>query len=187
MGKKIKWILAIVLFPIVIFYLFTKWILIYIKKAIYRAYLSRIDIQKIDAIDGWEFEELIEQIFAIMGFKITRTPKTKDYGADLIIKYKKLTFAVQCKLYYKHNVGNSAIQEIATAREYYQTDGAIVITNSYYSKPATKLANTVGVQLLDRMSLINILQRLKYREKQPLDIIDISILNHDNLHRIISK
>ena len=187
MGKKIKWILAIVLFPIVIFYVFLKHIYNYLKKLYTRSYLSSLDVSLIDTLDGWEFEELIEQIFVVMGFKVIPTPKTKDYGADLIISYKKIRIAVQCKLYYNHNVGNSAIQEIATARDYYKTDGAIVITNSFFSKPATKLADTVGVQLLDRNSLIDILVRLKYREKNPLDIIDIFTLNQDNLHRIISR
>ena len=92
MGKKIKWILAIAFFPIVIFYVFLKHIYNYLKKLYTRSYLSSLDVSQIDTLDGWEFEELIEQIFLVMGFKITHTPKTKDYGADLIISYKKIPF-----------------------------------------------------------------------------------------------
>ena len=57
-----------------------------------------IDFSKVDELSGVEFENLLLDKFAAMGFKAESTPKTGDFGADLIVENKEGTrIIVQCK------------------------------------------------------------------------------------------
>jgi restriction system protein len=159
MGNTIKYFLAIVFFPIVILFWLTKKIYRKIKIKILQSYLNNLTLEKIDNLNGFEFEELLEIIFVSKGYKVIKTQKSHDYGADLIINKNGVSFAIQCKLYFKHSVGNSAIQEASSAKDYYNTDYAIVITNSNFSKPATILAKKIGVRLIDRNMILNLISK----------------------------
>ena len=90
---------------------------------------------------------------------MTKTKKSHDYGADLILRKKDIKIVIQCKLYYKHSVGNSAVQEISTAREYYHADMGVVITNSTFTKPATILAENTGIKLIDRNQILSLINK----------------------------
>lgn len=158
MGNKIKYFLGIVFFPISIIFLIGKFIIYKIKRKLFKKYLTYISVDKIDALDGLEFEEFLLALFISKGYKGVKTKKSHDYGADLILTKKNISIAVQCKLYYKHTVGNSAVQEVATAKEYYNTNLAVVITNSVFTKPAIILAEKIGVELIDRNNLLKLIQ-----------------------------
>lgn len=166
MGKIFKIILAIVLFPIVIFYYLLKFVYNLISKKIAKRYISGLTKEKIDSLDGEEFEDLLAIYFKGVGLGVTKTKKSHDYGADLLIKIKKETIAIQCKLYYKHSVGNSAVQEISTAKEFYGADRAMVITNSKFTRPSEILAGTIGVQLIDGEKLMKMLSINNKKELQ---------------------
>ncbi len=157
MGKKIKIFLAIGFFPIVIFCYIIKLIYKSIERSMGKKYLSQISISKIDSLDGEDFEDFLYYLLRDKGFKVERTKRSHDYGADLIVSSKHETIAIQCKLYYRKSVSNSAIQEASSAREYYGTTKAVVITNSYFTKPAEILATKIGVKLINREGLINLI------------------------------
>ena len=157
MVKKIKIILAIGFFPVVIFCYLIKSIYRSIEKRRSLQFISNISIEEIDGLDGEEFEELLAMFFRGRGLKVTKTKKSHDYGADLLVTTKDEVIAIQCKLYYKRPVSNSAIQEIATAKDYYSASRAVVITNSKFTKPAEILADKIGVKLIDRDSLQELL------------------------------
>lgn len=111
----------------------------------------------IDGLDGHSFEEFLYLFFKNLGYNVEKTSKSRDFGADLIINMKNEKIVIQCKNYYNHNVGNSAVQEIATAKDYYNATKGIVITNWYFTIPAQTLADKVGVKLIDRNILSDIL------------------------------
>ena len=129
MGKKCKIILAVVFFPVTIVFFIVK----LLDKKRFNKYLENISIKDIDGLDGHAFEDVMYELFKNAGIKVEKTPKSRDYGADLIINTKLEKIVVQCKLYYNHNVGNSAIQEINTAKNYYDATMGVVITNSYFN------------------------------------------------------
>ena len=167
MGKS-KLVLKIILFPIIISYKILMFIYLSIEKYFLRKYISKIDISSIDSLSGYEFEDFLTALFKCIGFKVIETQKSKDYGADLIIKTKNISIAIQCKLYFNHKVSNSAIQEIASAKKYYNTDIAVVITNSYFSKPASILADKNNVILWDRELILKILRSIKNKSNKLL-------------------
>lgn len=175
MGKFLKFIFGLLVLPIKIFFIFVK----YIYKSFYnwylRKYLEKLTLDKIDNLNGFDFEELVAILFKILGYKTIKTKKTRDYGADLIIKNRKCSIALQCKLYFGHGVGNSAVQEISTAKKYYNTDFAMIVTNSTFTKSATALASSAGVILLDRCLLERLLS--KESNKQKLNIVNTLLVN----------
>ena len=83
-----------------------------------------------------------------MGYFVKRTPKTGDQGVDLIAEKDGDRKAIQCKFYSKP-VGNKAVQEVCAGRDFYNTDYAVVVTNSFYTKSAKELANKNKVILLN--------------------------------------
>ncbi|MCL2058121.1 MAG: restriction endonuclease [Oscillospiraceae bacterium] len=112
-----------------------------------------------DITDGQEFEIYITHVLRKNGFKdIVTTPRTGDYGADVIAEKDGERYAIQCKLYSK-SVGVKAVQEVFAAMLYYGCDAAAVATNSRFSKNAINLAESTGVQLWDRDVLVNMGKR----------------------------
>lgn len=159
--KKFKYFFTIGFFPIVIFYKILKLIIRKIYNRKLKKYISTISIEKIDSLQGIDFEELLNQTFRANGIRSYKTKKSHDYGADIIVEYRHKKIAIQCKLYYKHLVNNSAVQEVRGAQEYYNTNHSVVITNSYFTKPAINLAKASHVVLIDRENLIKILSGSK--------------------------
>jgi len=116
-----------------------------------RRYLKS-PLSKIDKMTGEEFEAFLKVYFEKRGYKVTSTPISNDYGADLVCKDRYETIAVQAKRY-EANVGNSAIQEVVAARDYYEADRCIVVTNSFFTRNAIALAEANDVELWDRNEL----------------------------------
>lgn len=158
MGRFFKIVLTIGFFPVVIFYYLLKWIFTLTKRRITKKYIANLDIEKIDGLDGEEFEDLLAIYFKSLGLKVTKTKRSHDYGADLIVEKNGEIVAIQCKLYFNRTVSNSAVQEIASAKDFYGAVKAVVITNSKFTKPAQILAEKIGVKLIDRDGLIHMLR-----------------------------
>jgi len=110
-------------------------------------------IGEIDRMDGREFERYLKCYFEHLGYKVSLTLDSHDYGADLVCENKEEVLVVQAKRY-EANVGNAAIQQVVAAQAYYDADRCLVVTNSYFTKPAIELAETNDVELWDRDELI---------------------------------
>ena len=113
---------------------------------------------EIDKMTGTEFEKRLAILFSNLGYKVTETGKPAgDYGVDLVIEKDGKKTAVQAKCYKRQLVGEDAIREVYTGKNYYKCDGAMVITNSNYSKMAWKLAKSNNVKLWSRNYLVKVL------------------------------
>ena len=57
-----------------------------------------VDIETIDKMTGIEFEKILIKKLQKIGFKVTETPGSGDYGADIVIDDEDETrFIIQCK------------------------------------------------------------------------------------------
>lgn len=117
-------------------------------------------IDQVDRMTGEEFEEFLACCFHNLGYAVEMTPKTGDFGADLILSKARKRTVVQAKRY-QGKVGNSAVQEVVSAVKYYGAQDAIAITNSEFTANAHKLAQANGVQLWGREQLIDLVIRAK--------------------------
>jgi hypothetical protein len=106
-----------------------------------------VNIETIDKMTGIEFEKILIKKLQKIGFKVTETPGSGDYGADIVIDDEDETrFIIQCKRF-NSKVNLKAVQEIVAAMKHYSADYAIVATNSEFLKSAVELAKSNDVEL----------------------------------------
>ena len=118
---------------------------------------ERFTKKSVDEMSGTEFEEYCMKILRKNGFyNIEGTSTSGDFGVDILAEKKRKLYAVQCKRY-SHSVGNSAVQQVFSGKDFYEADYAAVMTNNSFTRAAIETANKNGVILwdgecLDRMS-----------------------------------
>ncbi len=105
--------------------------------------------KRIDVMSGEEFEEYLRLQFKRKGYAVETTPTTGDFGADLLLRYRKQETIVQAKRY-RQSVGIQAVQEVLGAKQYYGVDNGMVVTNSFFTKAAKELALASEIELWDR-------------------------------------
>ncbi|MFC4712959.1 restriction endonuclease [Planococcus dechangensis] len=130
--------------------------------------LKKSGILEVDKMKGKEFEEYLRVLFIERGYQVRLTPATGDYGADLVLSQNGRKTIVQAKRY-KKNVGIKAVQEIASAKQHYRADECWVVTNSGYTEPARKLAQSNQVQLVDRTLLMKWMLEMKKQDEKTSD------------------
>ncbi|MDD2658357.1 MAG: restriction endonuclease [Methylococcales bacterium] len=99
-----------------------------------------------------EYEKYCKEQLINTGWKASVSKNGADQGVDILASKDNFTLVVQCKKY-SNPVGNKAVQEVISGREYYKADAAIVVTNSTYTKSARKLAAASNVKLLHHSEL----------------------------------
>ena len=129
--------------------------------------IRSLSINQIDTLNGVEFEQFLCDFFNFIGYKTSTTTITGDNGIDILAKSGHNSIGIQAKLYYNHNVGNKAIQEVFAGKNYYDTTFALVITNSHFSQPAINLAKQLKVALIDR-EILSLMLTNSRKENQRL-------------------
>lgn len=116
--------------------------------------LRALQIAHIDAMTGEEFEEYVAELLRFQGYKIRMTPRSGDYGVDIVAAKDGIKVAVQIKRYSK-KLDQKPIREAVTgmAVRQYGCTKAMVVTNSTFTKAAEFLANESNCELIDREKL----------------------------------
>jgi restriction system protein len=117
-------------------------------------------------VKGLQFEIDTAIRFEELGWSVETTPRSNDYGADLICAVGKEKLIVQCKDYSSKSIGIKAIQEILGALSHYNgTIGALVFRGKV-TKQAYTLAKSNNVFIISIADLEAgcIFDRLKKRE-----------------------
>ena len=115
---------------------------------------------EIDKMTGEQFEERLRILFTNLGYKAERTSIGKvkpDYGVDLVIEKDGVRTAIQAKCYIKQLVGEDAVKEAYSGKNYYHCAEAMVVTNNNFSKMAWWLAKSNNVKLWSRNYLVKVL------------------------------
>jgi hypothetical protein len=103
----------------------------------------------IDIMSGKQFEQYCADLLKLNGYRnVALTNNTADHGVDIIAWKRLKKYSFQCKCY-SGNVGNKAVQEAYSGKALYQSDIAVVITNSHFTKQAISDAAKLNVQLWD--------------------------------------
>lgn len=118
-------------------------------------------LEEIDQMDGEKFEHYVANLLHLYQFKKIRiSPYSNDKGLDVYAEHEKLKYGFQCKRWAR-NIPLSAIQEIYTAKDLYELDRIIVITNSGFTKAAIEAAIKLDVILIDRKRLGEMIRYLQ--------------------------
>ena len=111
-----------------------------------------LDVQRMSKMSGIEFEAALKVLFEAQGYGVKLTPKTGDFGADLLLRKGGKLAVCQAKRY-KENVGITGVQEVIGARAYYHADSAMCVTTAGYTKAAKALAQEAHVEIWSRTEL----------------------------------
>lgn len=126
------------------------------------------DPDGIRKLDPFRFEELVADLFQNEGYEVVVTPPRADGGKDIYV-YRKdpitnLVFLVECKRYVPPNtVGVEIARQLYGIVQQERANGGIIVTTSYFTKPAKEFAATVPYQLFlkDYDYLIEWLKKVK--------------------------
>lgn len=120
-----------------------------------RIRLSKAGMNQIDAMDGKTFEDYLTGLFKRMGYSVKQVGSfTGDYGADLLIIKGGHITAVQAKRH-KALIGVDAVREVLGSIKMYKCNNGLVVTNSFFTKQAKKLACSNSIELWDRNILVS--------------------------------
>lgn len=106
-----------------------------------------------ESMNGEEYEEFIKDVFLKYGAEAYKTKSTGDQGVDVIAHIGQITIAVQCKHYNFSKVGNDSVQQVYSAKDFYDCDISIVVTNYEFTRQAKQLAEKLKVRLLHHEDL----------------------------------
>ncbi|MGD9731153.1 MAG: restriction endonuclease [Desulfamplus sp.] len=119
--------------------------------------MSALTMDQIDKLQPDLFEAYIAALYEKQSFKTYLTPHSNDKGVDVVAMGKIENYLIQTKQS-KSIVGNDAVQEIYTAKNYYENKfkeqfKLIVIANNDFSSSAQTLADINQVKLMGRSLL----------------------------------
>ena len=121
--------------------------------------MRRYAIQDIDKMDGHEFEYFCAELLKNTGFvNVNVTPGSGDQGIDVIAYKDGIKFGIQCKCY-ASDIGNKAVQEAFSGKEFYKCHIGVVLSNRYFTSSAMELAARNRILLWDRSYLIDLLKK----------------------------
>lgn len=160
-GIYSKWQIGLTIFILLIFVLRTFSRMIQNKKDRLK---MEMGLSEIDKMTGIQFEDWLRVLFSNLGYSITTTPSTNDYGADLIIRKGNEIRVIQAKRY-KKRVGIRAVQEVVGAVAHYKATHGSVVTNNYFTTQAEQLARSNNIKLVDRDQLIKLYQEGKKNQR----------------------
>lgn len=123
-----------------------------------------VTMKMVDEMNPYSFELLLGMIFECQGFHVIETPKSGDQGADVLIEKAGEKIVVQAKLY-TDTVGNKAVQEAFSAKEFFRCHKAMVVTNNHFTQSARQLAERNNVILVGRDQFERLLEDFNHSPK----------------------
>ena len=136
--------------------------------------ILQTNINQVDGLTPYEFEEWVARFLRIAGYKAHATKKSGDYGVDVLAEKDNTSIAIQVKKFTKP-VGIKAIQEVISGMDYYNCyEGWVITTAPYFTQAAKNLAKTRNIKLYNKNDLAILLYKL---QKDNVVNIPISELN----------
>ncbi|MBD5491446.1 MAG: restriction endonuclease [Lachnospiraceae bacterium] len=103
-----------------------------------------------DELEGHDFELFCAELLEKQGFlDVEVTRGSGDFGIDILAEKDGITYAIQCKRY-NSPVGVETILQTYGGQAYYERMVGVVMTNQYFTAPATQAANKLRILLWDR-------------------------------------
>jgi len=137
----------------------TSFVIVLITKLVMRARRWRgyrsPDLLEIDNMTGLEFERYVASMLRSHGYTHVRLTEEYDLGVDIIAEKQGIKWGIQVKRY-SGLVKADAVRQVVTALKFYKCDQSMVVTNSYFSNVAKRLADSNDCVVIDRDKLRNV-------------------------------
>ena len=124
-----------------------------INRNLVRQYASQPE--ELYNLPSYVFEEFVGDLFKLEGYEILLTKRTRDGGRD-IYAYKtdflaKICYIIECKRYDpKHKIGEPIIRNLYGVIAKERVSGGILVTTSYFTRPAYDFVKDIPHQLFLR-------------------------------------
>lgn len=121
-------------------------------------YADTFCVEDIDSMEPIQFEEWVLARLVDKGHKVSRTPKTRDGGADGVV-YHRITsraYIIQCKHTQRSTSPDDAVADLLRAKDFYRLDnpGLLAVTNAKsFSQGAQNEARLSAIKLICREDL----------------------------------
>ncbi len=144
-------------------------------------------------MDPYDFELLIGDLFDAMGYTTMVTPRSRDFGVDILIKLEHFglshAWIVQAKKY-EGNVGVREIREYGSLRMRDRVDGVIIVTTGNFTNDALREAEQYNVKLVCGDILVGMMNRYLENplpEKEEVQESKGDLLLHENEEIILRE
>ncbi|MDQ2077757.1 restriction endonuclease [Marinimicrobium sp. ABcell2] len=107
------------------------------------------------------FEEFVADIFEGLGYEVNRTPRSGDYGIDIIARSDSDCIAIQVKRYsIGNNIGAKEVQTTLGGMQYadYRANKSIIITTSDFTVRALQQAKGCPIELWTSEDLYSVVR-----------------------------
>lgn len=99
-----------------------------------------------------KFEEVVAELLERRGYKVTLTPATRDGGKDMYAAKRddlgSFLYVVECKQHSPERpVGVGVVRALHGVAQHERVNAAILMTTSYFSKPAKEFASDLQYQI----------------------------------------
>ena len=117
-----------------------------------------------------QFEQHISTLFNKMGFTTNMTPKSYDYGVDIIAVNKYEKIAIQVKMYESRQVNYKDIMYLYAGKDYYDCNKGLLITSGSCDKLAIAAAVKLKIDIQENFEIPNFQTTSKTEDSQNIDI-----------------
>jgi restriction system protein len=114
--------------------------------------MRALTMANIETMDGLAFERYVASLLKNEGYTNISMTEKYDMGVDIIATRNGIRWGIQVKRY-SNMVKAEAVRQVVTALNTYHCERAMVVTNSYYSRPALQLAASNNCVLVDHNTL----------------------------------
>lgn len=116
----------------------------------------------LQSVDGYDFEELVADVWEARGWQTRVTSGSRDRGVDVVATRRtpfKEKHVVQAKRYSEGNkVGSEEIQRYASLRQQESNaDAVVVVTTSEFTSQAESVGADLNVKLVDGATLAELI------------------------------
>lgn len=138
--------------------------------------LKNLQIADVDYMSGISFENYIAWLLLKVGFsQVGVTQGSRGVGADIIASRGEHKYLIQVKKL-SSKVSREVISDVVAAKSDYHCSASMVVTNNYFTESATKYANSVECELIDRDTLASWIMSVS---PEPADLLRSATLNEN--------
>lgn len=118
----------------------------------------------VEDMNPYQFELLVEDLYSKQDYKCIKLKRTGDSGADIIAIKNNIKSAIQVKHYDINNkIGSKTVRDLYGAIKMYDANEGVIVTTSYFTKPAIIASRKTGVILIDRDELKQKIYEIYYK------------------------
>jgi len=112
-----------------------------------RRRLLRHRLRDLDSLSGAAFEDWVAAVLRAAGFEVELTPRTGDYGVDLIATHNGRRIGIEAKRRGRP-ISNHVVRSVVAGCQYHACDRAAVVTQSRFTDNAVSQARAAAVDVV---------------------------------------